>query len=529
VAVDQEGYSAGGFSFDKEIGFGEIFGAGVFSDPHGNEMMLFAVRTAVYLVAQHQSPTLINLPVGEIIEEPVRMIQCFDRVLMFRGTDKEPLVWDPALDFQDGVGEWEFISQTANRNTDDDNSYGDGTLQIPNASEAMFFKNRVWVVSGRDEIVVSDIMDYTRFNAATSRFTINSGDNDRIVRLWAWDETTILVFKDQSIWALAGVYGDLSAVNARKLTPTYGLVARDAVAGVGKDVWFLSDHGIYAISQAIDNKLQAVAEPASAPLEPLFRSIKWDRVDAAVMASHANKLYLAVPTGEANYNNTILVFDFLNRAWSGKWEAPDFLDVRHFLTAEYSGQYRLFLVNGASRPYDRAAGAVMMMNTGYEDRLWSDRYEIADMLLTRGYAMGVLDSKDAQTLKVNMASWRPTFSVAVQTDGIAEIKALETLTTRGRTVYYTWSETDYDPSNVNDDHGRPHRQDYSVELDGGNPELYVGSGVNLHLHQRADLRWKIKARGQYAQARIENAQGRCNVHSVEMEAKAGKRGYGVKV
>ena len=106
---------------------------------------------------------------------------------------------------------------------------------IPNASDATVFNNRLFVPVNRDEIVVSDILDYTRYSEATSRFRINSGTDDKIVRIYPWNQTTLIVFKDQSIYLLSNVFGDLRDLRADVLTREVGLVSRDGVIGVGKD------------------------------------------------------------------------------------------------------------------------------------------------------------------------------------------------------------------------------------------------------------------------------------------------------
>jgi len=380
------------FDFDVRMGFREVYGVGVFSDPYNQEITLVAVRSGTYRIAANMEPVFIPLPMGEHLTAKVRFVQCFEKVLMLRGSGAATLEWKPANDFNEGLGSWESITMTDSRNSDDDNSYGDGTTQIPDSAGGCLMGNRLFLIVGRDEIVVSDILDYTRYNEATQRFKINQGSDDYIVRLVPWNETTMIVFMNQSVHLLYNVGGDLSEVASDILTAERGLVSAEAVFAAGKDVGFLSDDGVWTIGQVLDNKLQAGAVALSAPIEPWIKRINWHYAGDVCAVTHDEKTYLAVPFDGAKINNVLLVFDWHKRAWAGRWTF-DGMDVLSFFKADRGGRRRLFILNGHNLATLEFKGAVYLAGNGFADDIYGVQADIADSLTTRAYTAGTIDDK----------------------------------------------------------------------------------------------------------------------------------------
>ena len=525
LAVAQEAVDEDGFDFDQDVGLGTVYGSLVFSDPFGQEGLLIAVSAGVYRILPNNEPQVIYLKDQEPVDAPVRMVQCFDRVVMFRGTDKAPLVWNPRQDFTDGLGIFDDIEQTDARNGDDDNTYGDGTEPIPAASDATLFNNRLYIPTGRDELVVSDILDYTRYSEATQRFKINAGSDDEIVRVVPFNQYTLVIFKTQSIHLLGNVYGDLSAMTNDVLSAEYGAVGRDAIVNLGKDLWFLSEGGIYSIGQALDNKLQAGNEPVSAPIQPIIERINWAHAAGVQMAYHENKVYIAVPLDGATYNNAVIVFDFLNRAWSGYWDG-DYVDVHSFVKSDYAGRRELFIVTGDALSETRAAGAVFRLCSDREDRLFELTARIGDELTTRGYAMAILEDKAFGRMIVDVSSLYPSYTVEALRDGVEETDTVASVT-RERTRYYVWGKAAFDVTNANRDADQPHREDYAVVMDDADT-LYLGDGIHFDRLQRTQNAYRIGRRGQFVQLRIRGARGRVNIHGIMQEAAAGKRQEGTR-
>lgn len=528
LAIDPSGMEEEGFDFDDPTGMGEVFGTCVFSDPYGIEGTLIATRTGVARIIPNAPPSWVRLPDGELIEEPVRMIQALDRVLMLRGTEKTPLVWNPANEMTAILNDFEEIEQTDDRVDDADQSdevHADGTRTIPNVAEGTFLNNRVYLIEGRDAIICSDILDYTRYGAATGRLRITSGSDDYLVRLWPSNRTTLICFKNQSIHALVNLIGQLEAVDNQVLTMEYGCIAPESVTSDGKDVFFFCEDGVRAIGQVLDNELQLHSEALTGPIQPVIDRINWTCADKIAGGYYEQKLYWAIPLDGAKYNNAMIVFDGITRTWMGYWLAADMLDVHSFVRTDMAGRRRLFAVNAANLDDRRAHGALYAVGRGYADYLYDEEFQIEDLLRTRGYAAESIERKRSMRLLLDMSTWNPAYDVDAIQDGVNERRALASAVTKSRTAYYVWGMTPYEQGNPNDDHGEPYREDYSVFLDLDElDELDLGeNGVNPNLHQRIQEPYRIDGRGGFVQLEIENASGRCNQHGVLVEHQAGER------
>lgn len=264
--------------------WGEVHGVGVFSDPFTfQEYLVIAAGGAVYYTQPFNKPQAMTLPAGVVLSGRVEFTQAFDVLLMHRGADSTLML--PRI-----TAPWQLVEQTAS---------GDGTQAIPNGTHSLFLQNRLFIPNDNDEIAVSDLNDYTRYVPVLQEFKINQGSADEMVAIYKFNDTTIIAFKEHSINAITGVYGNLSALQLDELTNEFGLVARKSVAHVGKDLWFLSELGVMSIQQTEQNKLQGVLLPASDPIQPLIDRINWKYASLASAQVWDSKYYLAVPLDDA--------------------------------------------------------------------------------------------------------------------------------------------------------------------------------------------------------------------------------------
>lgn len=457
-------------SFDQPQGMGTVYGVSVFSDPNGQEGTLVALARRAMLLRSGHIPQAIPYPSGVTLTDSVRMVQCFDRVLMFRGTEATPLEWEPRQDFDAGLGEFEAI-------TEDGSGTGTFTETIPNGISAVEFNGRLFVVYSRDQIAVSDVYDYTHYDQVLNAFRINEGSDDSITRLLPFGEQRMLVFFNQSVWLLDNVYGDLSEVRGDVLTRERGAVAQDAIVQIGPDVWFLSESGVWAISQTEQAQLQANAEPISAPIQPLIDRINWASAPGAQAASHDGKFYLAVPLDEATYNNALLVYDQVSLRWWGYWTS-ECLDVLRMIKTDHAGQREVILVNGDNLDTAKYHGAVMVLGKGYKDEVYESHLEIEDELVTRGYSFDRVRRSRTREMQVLLSTWNPSFEIRHLVNGVGEERSLTAgAVTRDRSKYSVFAKADYDTTNINDDHADSFREDYSVQL-GGALTGWCGALVN---------------------------------------------------
>lgn len=263
---------------------GAFHGAGEFSDPYSNiEWQLVAAGGKAYRLREGNAAVSIPLPEGVVLASPVSFTQCMNVVVLHRGESLASLVMD---DLDEG---FKVIAQSGSGSTE----------PIPNAVAGLFHDNRLWVPKG-DLVSASDYLDYTRYAPATSQFYVESGDGDRLVGLYKFNDTTILAFKTRSVHVIGNLVaddqGNYSSAFQDRIINDYGCKARNSIVQVGSDVWFLSDQrGVVSIRQTETNKLQGVDVPVSEPITPLIQKIDWQHADEACAAFWDNKVYFAVP------------------------------------------------------------------------------------------------------------------------------------------------------------------------------------------------------------------------------------------
>lgn len=405
--------------------WGEVHGVGVFSDPYTHhEFLIIAADGACYATRADNAATELALPSGVTLTGTVSFTQAFDTFIMHRGAGLDTLVMTRVS------RGFELVEQTAS---------GNGTHPIPNADYSLFLGNRLFIPNDVDEVAASDLGDYTRYVPVLQELRINQGSADAIVGLNKFNEQTVVVFKNHSIYAISNVYGDLTGIVQDELTSQFGLVARRSVAQVGKDLWFLSELGVMSLTQTEQGKLQGVLLPVSDPIQPLIERINWQYAANAVSAYWDNKYYLAVPLDDAEVlgeelisrgfpaitidvtagvryrftpgasyerltngaetlthngdftaagatvtlsvsgflpptvqteaslrrlrtgvNNAVLVYDFLNQAWSGHDESEGF-SFKEMFQFTVGGKRRLFTATDA--------GSILLYEDGYDDQL----------------------------------------------------------------------------------------------------------------------------------------------------------------
>jgi hypothetical protein len=432
------------FPVDFEgMGFGPLVrGTTVFSDPNGVEAILVAVRDRVWRIGDGMVAEPIALPAGETIEDECELVQVFDRVLLFRGEGVDVLEWNPQQTVEDGIGAFAAIAQSP---------AGTFTEPIPGAEDATCFANRLFVPFDRDKIAVSDILDYTRYDSVMNQFRINAGTADAIVKLVPWTDSSMIVFKGNSIFLLTGLDGSDLATSAAAmdLTREYGLIGRQAWAKVGSDVWFLVEGaGVLSVGATINNATQARREPISRDIEAYVRRIHWAYADKAVAGYDGARFYLAVPMDGATYNNAMLVYSTISGTWQGYWQS-DILDAGWMLKTDYAGGRRLLLVNRANLADWHANGAVLVLNEGFADELGGTEYEIADSLTTRAYRMGTMVQRGRMLkLALDQSTWRPSFTVKLKPDGAYEEVTVAAGVTKSRTKYYRFGVPDWVDTHV---------------------------------------------------------------------------------
>ena len=165
-----------------------------------------------------------------------------------------------------------------------------------------------------DEILLSDILDTDTYDQIYGQFRFNAGKSDFNVGMLSFSDDKLVVFNRNSIHIVVG-NGDLSNFKVQLLTDEVGLTAKNSVIQVGNQVIFLSDNGVYGLSFVDLYNLRGNEVPLSESIQKTIDTINQAHVDKASAVYFDNKYYLAVPTGTSTVNNTLLIYNFLNKSW----------------------------------------------------------------------------------------------------------------------------------------------------------------------------------------------------------------------
>jgi len=481
-----------------------VYGSGIFSDPYGVEWMLVASNAGVHQLRDGHTPRLIATP--EVMTGPVEFVQAFNVVLLFRGEDRSDGTKTPPWRWSGVRGDaFETINQSDS---------GDGTSPIPNAKTAELVSNRLLVPYGRDNIAVSDILNYTRYDAALDDFNVNTGSEDVLVRLFAFTGTTVLVFKSQSLLALNNVTGDLSSVALQVINSNLGCVAAKSVATLGGDVLFLSATGVFRVQQIVQARLETAPLPVSDPIEPIIRRINWLAASGAHAIVHGRYYYLAVPLDGAARNNAVLVFNASTESWEGVHTFPEGVHFDRLHLTDWNFEKRVFAVDDAAR-------RVHLLYEGRHDIIDGIPAEIPASVLTRGFALGEPGQKRFRRMRMRISTWNPTVSATLQNDGQNDTLTVVDGQVKSRTRYNQFAKPPFVLTNVNNDHAAPGREDYSVQA---SDDFQLGSsGICFERTQSTQETQASTMTGRFCQILIRNTSGLIAIHQVEVEGAAADR------
>ena len=294
-------------------------------------------------------------------------------------------------------------------------SIGGGFIHQPAPPWGVYFQRRLWVpfyytpagtfnaptYTNRkitDELSVSDILDSHTFDQIANQFRITGGTADYLVSMQGFYDDKLVVLNRNSLHLISGTVGSLSDTKVTALTDEVGCLARKSVVMKGNAMFFLSDEGVYAVEFLNDYNLRGADEPISKNIQPYIDRINKNLAKDAVGVLFNNRYYLAVAldsTAGANNaagNNTILVFNFLNKGWESidTFGASDFL-VKNLLIGSAAERNSIYAVTSLGGLHELEAFESSNDNLLSNGSITS--FSINSSLTTRGYALGNLDRK----------------------------------------------------------------------------------------------------------------------------------------
>ena len=271
--------------------------------------------------------------------------------------------------------------------------------RLRSAPWASYINNRLIVPDGKQNVMLSDILDPDVFDPFWQSFRVGVGGNDKIVAVHPWVENNFLVFCRKSIWLAqvsqfastdgGAVEIDTPVTKLELLTDEIGCAARRTICTAGQFIYFLSDAGVYRLDSRLDLKLRGETKPLSDPIANQLEDLNADLVENAVALYFDNRYYLAVPLANATENNNgVFIYNQLNE----QWETQDIygFGVQNFLVSDIANNRRILISN--------RAGKLMLLDE-LEDGdqspdITADAIApVLGRIRTRRYGMGSMSSK----------------------------------------------------------------------------------------------------------------------------------------
>ena len=291
-------------------------------------------------------------------------------------------------------------------------SVGGGFSHMPAPPWAVYFQRRLWVPywyeaggtksaptyddrGTRDEIMASDILDSDTYDKIFSQFRITAGVADYLVAMQPFYEDALIVLNRNSLHLIRGTQGTLEDTVVTEMTREVGCLARMSVASRGPTTFFLSDDGVYGIEFVDEYNLRGIEEPLSITIQPVIDRINRDLAKNSVAVFFNNRYWIAVPldssvgSGDATGNNSLLIYNTLNRAWESidTYDIPSF-NITNLVIGQNGARNTLYLINdvGGIHEVDSRETPVDV----YSVNILGDQKEagVKYKLVTRGYMLG---------------------------------------------------------------------------------------------------------------------------------------------
>ena len=191
-----------------------------------------------------------------------------------------------------------------------------------------------------DEVILSRILDTDTYDQRFGQFRFNAGMADFNVGMLSFSDDKLIVFNRNSIHQVTG-QGKVPTLSNQLLTDEVGLIARNTIAQVGNQILFLSDNGVYGLTFIDRYNLRGTELPLSESIQETINRINKATADKSVAVYFDNRYYIAVPTDGSPVNNTLLIYNFLNKSW----ESIDSVDNSNLSGSDF--EFTNLLVTGS--------------------------------------------------------------------------------------------------------------------------------------------------------------------------------------
>ena len=259
-----------------------------------------------------------------------------------------------------------------------------------------------------DELLVSYPFNPEKYDTTYSSFTVNANQNDSIVNVFSFADGKLVVFLRNSIAIITNVdsFNQTESITT-PITRDLGLVAKDSIAQVGNQILFLSDNGVYGLSFEDLYNLRGNDVPLSEPINETIQSINKSAWENSTAVYFDNRYYIAVPIGDNQItNNTVLVYNFLNKQWESKDTVGDpNWDIQKLLVAGRGNSKGVYAINsqGGVHRLDSTNGGLDSVITSIGTTSPTS-HKIVGKLITRQFNLGAIDRKKWNQMEIVMGS-----------------------------------------------------------------------------------------------------------------------------
>lgn len=550
----RDGAMGSGFEF-VSTAFGNIQGVGVFNFPEdsgtalpqhrGREFILF-VSNGIVVKNEAGFVAIIATEQAIATDEVITFVQANNQVVMFRGFDNKTLSWDGSANG--------FVVPALS-------IVGDS---IPNAKTGIYQAGRLFAITNRDDIMISDQLSIIDWDGVDGKFAIQRGDGDELVALHPFHEDIVFAFKRNTAHALLNVITDDLPANLQRVQVDgrNGLIGEGAVVTVGEQVWYMSDSGIRTVQRTAENNLLGIDVPISAPITGLFNRINIPKAGLSQAFTSDNYVVFAAPLDTKVNNSAILAYDLLGRggrgSWCGLWRSP-VTQVRAFfefenkpLFIDFNGVIHTFLTDdswdgsfatetldiydttivydvgdmirieiaGVFRIFEAVATSQNVVPPDATEESWIEitdtehALDIRSTLLTRPFDFGEkATDKSLGRMQAVFRHSNPRVTLSIRgKDAPFTRQVIFEGIEYDRTKYDVVDRTNWNDSNANLDFDTSHRQDYTLIVD-DSKGLFAGiPGICGNISEMHDLRFLPQLiDNQQPQIEVFNDQGRIEV------------------
>jgi len=404
-----------------------------------------------------------------------------------------------------------------------------GQPMVP-LTEALYFKNRLIGLNGRNNVAVSDPGDLLHLTPFTGALTAALGNGDPLTTILALGDNTsggggnsLILASATQVLGIVGLSGGSDNWELVQVTDQFGSIAPLAAVQVGKDGWLLSRSGVMLVEQTAYGRLQANPVPMSRDILRKFAEIDWTNAGQSCAAYFNNRYLLAVPLKNQEgtvVNNCLFIYNQLTQAWDHFWTGACLNPVQ-FAKLTIGGEERLAFLNanGDVMYFDPDGHADITCDSADGGNSWT--YTPTDIVLRawlRGYTNGTPRIKQFQMCELVVDTLNANWSLTAIREDVNNTKVYRENIAGDPLKFVTHAEPDYAGVSEPDRAQLPGREDYSVTVDAaGDMDLNV-LGKVFEAHQSWPDRIPLEERSRSLQFLFENTRGSARLRSVYVEA-----------